>query len=49
MNLEVTPYIKSCLNNLKMLTRSPLLVLVISEDVFGAALVRETSNRLYDG
>ena len=26
-NLEVTPYIKTCLDNLKMLTRSPLLML----------------------
>ena len=37
-NLEVTLYIKNCLDNLKMLTRSPLLMLEISEDAFGATL-----------
>ena len=40
-NLEVTPYIKTCLDNLKMLTRSPLLMLEISED---ASLDRETDD-----
>ena len=43
-NLEVTPYIKTCLDNLKMLTRSPLLMLEISEDAFGATLDRETDD-----
>ena len=31
-NLEVNPYIKTCLDNLKILTGSPLLMLEISED-----------------
>ena len=43
-NLEVTPYIKTCLDNLKMLTRSPLLMLEVSEDAFGATLDRETDD-----
>ena len=43
-NLEVTPYIKTCLDNLKMLTRSPLLMLEIPEDAFGATLDRGTDD-----
>ena len=43
-NLEVTPCIKTCLDNLKLLTRSPLLMLEISEDAFGATLDRETDD-----
>ena len=36
--------LKTCLDNLKMLTRSPLLMLEISEDAFGATLDRETDD-----
>ena len=43
-NLEVTPYINTCLNNLKKLTTLPLLMLEVSEDVFGATLDRETDD-----
>ena len=43
-NLEVAPYIKTSLDNLKILTRSPLLMLEISEDAFGATLDRETDD-----
>ena len=43
-NLEVTLYIKICLDNLKMFARSPLLMLEISEDAFGATLDRETAD-----
>ena len=46
MNLEVTPYIKACLDNLKMLTTSPLLMLEISEDAYGATLDRETDDMM---